>query len=190
MEGQGGLAGARRPAEMHGIAHLQVGQGAPAQLLDIRGLDKLLARFRDNGVFLGLDPHHRRQGQTLQFIPTHGCRAPLRKLKGPGEAQAGEPSPPRDRSSSQPRPRQVRQAMAAAEGSSPDPRQVGQGRVGPRGAATIPLPPQTVQVRVFTAPVPRQWRQGREGAGCRTRPRPPQTQQVDCQDMIPKGSLP
>ncbi len=80
--------------------------------------------------------------------------------------------------------------MAAAEGSFPDPRQVGQGRVGPRGAATIPLPPQTVQVRVFTAPVPRQWRHGQEGAGCRTQPRPPQTQQVDCQDMIPKGSLP
>jgi len=53
-----------------------------------------------------------------------------------------------------------------------------------------PLPPQVVQVRVLTAPVPRQWAQTTAGARTRTLPLPPQTQHVERDDMISKGSLP
>jgi hypothetical protein len=53
-----------------------------------------------------------------------------------------------------------------------------------------PVPRQTVQVKVFTAPLPRQWTQGRDRAGTCSTPRPPQTQQLEIQDMMPKGSLP
>ena len=53
-----------------------------------------------------------------------------------------------------------------------------------------PLPPQVVQVRVLTAPVPRQWAQATAGDWTRTLPLPPQTQQVEREDMISKGSLP
>jgi hypothetical protein len=53
-----------------------------------------------------------------------------------------------------------------------------------------PLPPQVVQVRVLTAPVPRQWAQATAGALTNTLPLPPQTQQVEREDMMSKGSLP
>jgi hypothetical protein len=80
--------------------------------------------------------------------------------------------------------------MAGAPASSPVPRHSGHQVAGPTGSGRNPRPPHTVQVKVLMAPVPPQWAQGREGARTRTTPRPPQTQQAESQDMMPKGSLP
>jgi len=67
---------------------------------------------------------------------------------------------------------------------------MGHGTVGSEGRETEPLPPQVVQVRVLTAPVPSQWAQATAGARTWTLPLPPQTQHVEREDMISKGSLP
>ncbi len=78
-----------------------------------------------------------------------------------------------------PRPRQLKQSIAGAEGSSPVPWHLRQGVVELKGRWTYPLPPQVVQEKVLTAPAPRQWAQVLIGLLICTMPRPPQTEQVD-----------
>ncbi len=80
--------------------------------------------------------------------------------------------------------------MLGADPSSPVALQSGHGTLGPSGAGTKPFPMQTVHVRVLIAPVPRQWAHGAYGVVTRTTPRPPQTQHVERDDMMSKGSLP
>lgn len=80
--------------------------------------------------------------------------------------------------------------MAGAEPSSPEPPHAEQHIRGSPVTGMTPLPRQTVQVSVLIAPVPRQCAQRARGVETITVPRPPQTQQVESEDMMPKGSLP
>ncbi len=56
MKGHGGLARAGGAGEMDGIAGLQIGQGAPGDLLDKRGGDKSIAGLEPESVGGGFQP--------------------------------------------------------------------------------------------------------------------------------------
>jgi len=88
-----------------------------------------------------------------------------------------------------PRPRHRKQGRYGFDLSSPEPpqsRHVSLGRL-PKG--TKPVPPHTVQVSLLMVPVPPQCTQAMYGDETRTVPFPLQTQQVDSQDITPKGSV-
>lgn len=89
-----------------------------------------------------------------------------------------------------PRPRHRKQAKYGFALSSPDPLQSGHRELLPLFKGTKPFPEQQVQVRVLIAPVPQQWAHALFGNCTKTLPLPPQTQQLESQDITPKGSLP
>lgn len=90
----------------------------------------------------------------------------------------------------QPWPWHFKHDIADAEKSSPVPRHSGHTAVSFGRNGTSPFPPQTVQVSLLIAPVPRQCAHFSCGPHTRVVPLPLQTQQVESHDMMPKISVP
>lgn len=88
-----------------------------------------------------------------------------------------------------PRPRHRKQGRYGFDLSSPEPPQSGHISLGGLPKGTKPVPPHTVQVSLLMAPVPPQCAHVMYGDETRTVPLPLQTQQVESQDIMPKGSV-